>query len=120
MNMAGLSAVAKNKITEVLDATHFRQHGFNVKYDDDNNPMVTITFSARPEYQFVINSNHSVDVFTTSECPGIHSDTPETFQRSNLELCIAAVKEWTERIDDLWKDWIMDEFGGVADRSPSY
>jgi hypothetical protein len=121
MDMAGLSPVMKNKITAVLDATYFTQHGFIVKYDDENNRMVSITFSARPEYQFVINSNHSVDAFTTSECPGIiHLDATETFQRSDFEQCVNAIKKWTERIIDRQKDWIMDEFGGVADSNPSY
>jgi hypothetical protein len=119
MDMGSLSTVMKNMITEILDATCFTQHGFTVKYDDENNPMVTITFSDRPEYQFVINSTHSA-AFTTSERPGTRLDTAETFQRSNLELCIHAVKEWTERIIERQKDWIMDEFGGVADSDPSY
>jgi hypothetical protein len=120
MDMGSLSAVTKKKITEILDATYFTQHGFTVKYDDENNPMVTITFSDRPEYQFVIDSTDNGNVFTTSECPGTHLDAAETFQRTNFELCIDAIKEWTERIIDRQKDWMMDEFGGVADRSPNY
>lgn len=119
MGMARLSAVTKSRITEVLDSTYFTQQGFTVKYDDENNPMVTITFSGSPEYQFVINSTYN-GVFTTSECPGIHLDAAETFQRSNFELCINSIKEWVERIIDRQKDWIMDEFGGVADSNPSY
>ncbi len=120
MGMAGLSAATRNKIAEVLDAPHLRQHPFTVKYDDENNESVTITFSARRECQFVINSNHDASVFTTSECPGIHSDGAEIFQRSDVEQCMNAVKEWAERVIDRQKDWILDEFGGVADRSPSY
>ncbi len=119
MDMAVLSAATKSKISEVFDAEHLRQHAFNVTYDDINNPILTITFSAYPEYQFVINSTYS-GAFTTSECPGIHSDATETFQRGDLELCINAIKEWAERVIDRQKDWILDEFGGVADRNPSY
>jgi len=110
--MTRLGEVTREKITKVLDATYYGQHGFAVKYDDENNPVVTITFSACPEYQFVINSTNNVNVFTTSECPGIHLDTAETFQRSNFELCINAIKEWTERIIDRRKASILDEFGG--------
>lgn len=109
--MTRVGEVAKNKITKILDATYYTQHGFTVKYDDENHPMVTITFSACPEYQFVINSTH-VNVFTTSECPGIHLDAAETFQRSNFELCMNAIKEWTERIMERRNASILDEFGG--------
>jgi hypothetical protein len=112
MDMTRLSEAAKNEIAKVLDATYFTQHGFTVKYDDENNPMVTITFSACPGYQFVINSTDDVIVFTTSERPGIHLDAAETFQRSNFELCLNAIKEWTERIIERRKASILDEFGG--------
>jgi len=108
--MTRLSEVTKNKIAEVLAATYLTQHGFTVKCDDENNPVVTIAFSPCPEYRFVINLTY--DVYTTSECPGIHSDAAETFQRSNIELCIHAIKEWTERIIDRRKASILDEFGG--------
>ena len=117
--MARLSEVARNRITEVLDSTYFKQHRFAVKYEDENNPMVIITFSSSPEYQFVISAAYNNE-FTTSECPGIHSDAAEIFQRSNFELCIHAIKEWVERIIDRQRDWILDEFGGVADSNPSY
>jgi hypothetical protein len=112
MDMAGLSRVTKNRITKVLDATCFTQQGFTVKYDDGNNLMVTITFSDCPEYQFVINATYNVDAFTTRECPGIHLDAAETFQRSDFELCLNAIKEWAERIFESQKDSIIDEFGG--------
>ncbi len=118
MGMASLSAAMKNRITDVLDSAHLKQHDFTVKYDDDSNPMVTITFLGYPEYRFVINSTHE-SAFTTSECPGIHSEAAETFQRSNFELCVDAIKEWVERVVNKQKDWILDEFGGVADRDPS-
>ncbi len=116
--MARLSAVRQNRIAEALNSTYFTQQGFSVKYGDEENPMVTITFSSRPEYQFVISFNDGV--FTTSECPGIHLDAAETFQRSDIEPCINAIKDWAERILDKQRDWIMDEFGGVADSNPSY
>ncbi len=119
MDMSRLSEATKSRITEVLNSTYFTQQGFTVKYDDENNPMVTITFSDSPEYQFAINSTNN-DGFTTSECPGIHSDTAETFQRSDLELCVNAIKEWVKRIIDRKGDWILDMFGGVADSNPSY
>jgi hypothetical protein len=116
--MTRLDEVTKNKITRVLDSKYFTQHGFTMKYDDENNPMVTITLSGSPEYQFVIHSTDRGD-FTTSERPGIHLDAAETFQRGNFELCMDAIKEWAKRIVDREADWIMDEFGGVADRNPS-
>ena len=119
MDMTRLSELTKNKIAEVLDATCFTQHIYTVKCDDENNPMVTIASSAGPGYQFVINSADDGNTFTTNECPGIHSDAAETFQRSDFELCIAAIVEWAKRIVDRETDWIMDEFGGVADRNPS-
>jgi hypothetical protein len=84
--MVRLSEVEKSRITEVLDSAYSRQHGFTIKYDDENNPVATITFSASPECQFAISSADN-DGFTTSECPGIHSDAVETFQRSNFDLC---------------------------------
>jgi hypothetical protein len=118
IGMAGLSAATKNRVAEVLDSTHFRKHGFTLKYNDENNPLVAISFSSSPEYQFAINSTDQGE-FTTSERPGIHSDAAETFRWSNFELCLDALKEWAKRIDDRETDWIMDEFGGVADRNPS-
>ena len=120
MGMTRLSADTKNMITEILNAACSTQNGFTVKYDDENNPMVAITFSSRPEYQFAICSTDDFNAFTTSECPGIHSDEAEAFQRSNFELCVNAIKEWVGRIIDNERDWILDEFGGVADSDPAY
>lgn len=116
--MAGLSAGAKDQIAAVLDSKDFAQNGFTIRYDDEKNPVATITVSSTPEYQFIINSANEGE-FTTSECPGIHLDTAETFQRSNFGLCIDGIEEWAKRIVDKEKDWMMDEFGGVADRNPS-
>ncbi len=116
--LAGLSAAMKNRITEILESTCFTQYGFTVNYDGENNTMVTITLSGSPEYQFVIHPTGN-GVFTSSECPGIHLDAAETFQRKDFELCINAIKEWVERIIDRQRDWILDEFGGVADSDPS-
>lgn len=117
-DMTGLGAVSKVRITEVLDSTQFTQEGFTLKYDDKDNPMVTITFSRSPEFQFVISSTHD-GMFTTSERPGIRLAATETFQRSHFELCISAIEEWVKRIIDRQNDWIMDEFGGVADMNPA-
>jgi hypothetical protein len=115
--MARLNAAEKNRITEVLNSVNFRKHGFTVKYDDENNPMATIAFPGSPECRFVIDSSDN-DAFTTQECPGIHLDATETFKRNNFELCINALKEWGERTIDRQNDWILDEFGGAADRNP--
>ena len=116
--MEGLSAAAKNRITEALAATSYTQRGFNVKFDDENNPVAAITYSSRPECRFAINAVND-GAFETSESPGTHSDEAEIFQRSNFELCVHAVKDWVERIVERERDWILDEFGGVADRNPS-
>ena len=116
--MAGVSAVSKARITEVLDSTKFTQRGFELEYDDGENPVVTITFSSSPEFRFVISSTHD-GTFTTSEQPGIHLAATETFHRSHFEACIGAIREWVERIVDRQRDWIMDEFGGVADMNPA-
>jgi hypothetical protein len=116
--MAGPSAVSKTRIAEVLDSTQFTQQGFTLRYDDRDNPTVTITFSRSPEFQFVIGSTQD-GMFTTSERPGIHLAAAETFQRSHFELCISAMKQWVQRIIDGQNDWIMDEFGGVADMNPA-
>jgi len=116
--MTGLGAVSKVRITEVLDSTQFTQEGFTLEYDDKDNPMVTITFSRSPEFQFVISSTHD-GMFATSERPGIRLAATETFQRSHFELCISAIEEWVKRIIDRQNDWIMDEFGGVADMNPA-
>jgi hypothetical protein len=110
MDLTRSGEATKNEITKILDATHYTHHGFIVEYDDENNPLVTITFSACPDYQFVIASN--LNVFTTRECPGIDVDAAETFQRSDFELCINAVKEWTYRIVERRKASILDEYGG--------
>jgi hypothetical protein len=119
MDMAGLSAVAKSRIAGVLDSTRFKLQGFAVKYDDESGPVATITFSSSPECQFIISSIDN-DAFATSERPGIHSDKAETFSRANFEICVQAIKEWIERIIDEENDWILDEFGGAADRTPSF
>ena len=116
--MTGLSTDMKNRIAEVLDSTHFTQHGFTMKYDDESDAMAIIALSGSPEYRFVINST-SEGAFSTSESPGIGSDAAETFQRNNFELCMNAMRCWVGRIIDEQKDWMLDEFGGVADRNPS-
>lgn len=112
LGLAMLDAVTKSMITKALDSIHFAHHGFTVKYDDENNALATIRVSAYPEYRFVIHSNDNA--FATSECPGIHSDAIEIFQRSDFELCIHALKKWAERVSDRWKDYVLDEFGGVG------
>jgi hypothetical protein len=119
MSMATLNEVTKRRVTEGLDSTSYTQQDFTVKYGDENNPLAIITFSSFPECQFVINSTHH-DAFTTSECPGVKTDGAEIFQRDNFELCINAIEEWVQRIIDRQNDWILDEFGGVADSNPSY
>ncbi len=117
--MAGFSEVMKNRIAEVLGSSCSAKQDFAVMYDDESSPKVTISYQVSPEYRFVINSTGK-DAFTTSERPGIRSDAAESFQRSNFELCIDALKEWVERIHDRQKDWMLDEFGGAADIDPSY
>ena len=117
--MAGLTEEMKNRITEILNATRHTRQGFTVVYDDESNPVATIAFSGGTEYRFVISSTEN-GAFTTSECPGIHLDEAEIFQRSNLDLCITAVKDWSKRIIERQQDSILDEFGGVADSDPSY
>jgi len=114
--MAGLSAVMKTRILEVLDATSFRQSGFGVMYGDEKDASATIRFSARPEYRFVIGLTENG--FITSECPGVKSDRMEVFQRGDYELCLQAIRAWAARIVDSEADDILDEFGGVADRNP--
>jgi hypothetical protein len=116
--MDGLSPAMKDRITEVLDSTRYTQQGFTVTYDDGNNPLATITVSSSPECRFVLSST-SEGAFTTSESPGIHSDMAETFPRGDFELCMKAIRDWVRRIIDRQNDWILDEFGGVADRDPS-
>ena len=118
MNMPKLSAVMKSTVAEVLNSTRFEQRGFAVKYNDAENPLVSITFPGPPEGEFLINAKESA--FSTVERPGVHSDTAETLQRSSFEICVAALKEWAERVIDKQQAWIMDEFGGVADSNPSY
>ncbi len=117
--MARLSTDMKNRIAEVLDSTHFTRHGFTMKCDDERDALAAIiTLSGSPEYRFVLNST-SEGAFTTSESPGIRSDAAETFQRVDFELCMNAIRCWVGRIIDAQRDWMLDEFGGVADRNPS-
>jgi hypothetical protein len=112
MDTVRLNAAAKNRIKDVLDATHFTRDAFVVKYDDEGSRIADITFSARRNYQFAIDSTRDARVFATSECPGIHSEEAETFRRSSLDLCIDAITEWVKRIVDRHKDAVIDEFGG--------
>jgi hypothetical protein len=116
--MAGPGAVSMARIAEVLDSTQFTRKGFTLEYDERDNPMVTITFSRSPEFQFVIHPTHD-GMFTTSERPGIRLAASETFPRSHFELCLGAIEAWVKRIVDSQNDWIMDEFGGVADMNPA-
>lgn len=113
--MAELTAEMKNTIAEALETTYYKQGGFALNCD---NPQAVITFLSRPEFRFLIGwSDHG---FTTTESPGMHSDEPETFQRSDFDLCVEAIKRWAERIRDREGDSFLDEFGGVADRMPDY
>jgi hypothetical protein len=116
--MTGPGAVSMARIAEVLDRTQFTREGFALEYGDGDNPIVTITFSRSPEFQFVISPTHD-GMFTTSERPGIRLAATETFPRSHFELCLGAIEEWAKRIVDTQNDWIMDEFGGVADMNPA-
>lgn len=113
--MIQLSAAMRSRIQEILEGAD--SQGFRAKYDD-NNPVALITYSAVPEYHFQLDSETDGS-FRTRECPGIRSDEAEVFQRSSLELCVDAIGHWVERIIDRRDAWIMDEFGGVADRNPS-
>jgi hypothetical protein len=110
--MPALSAVMKDRIMVVLDSTRYARQGFIVNYDDVKNPVATTIFSNSPEYRFVICTSES-DGFITSETPG------GTFQRGNFESCMKALSDWANRIVDDQSDWILDEFGGAADRNPS-
>ena len=116
MHMPGLGEATKNRIAALLDSTCFKQRGFTVQYDDETNPVAIIIFSATPEYRFVLHSTGKA--FATSECPGLNSDEPETFQRSTVELCLNAIQKWVERVYDRWGDAVLDEYGGVGDRDP--
>lgn len=116
--MASLGEAAKERITKALVATYFKQRGFIVKYNDESNPVVTITFSVQPEYQFAISSISGDSVFTTSECPGLHLDAAETFRRNDFEVCINAIQDWAERIREREQDSIIDQYGGMADTLP--
>jgi hypothetical protein len=113
--MAILDSTAKNKIIDALDSTSYKQRGFDIKYGEGS--IARIIFLSSPECQFVINSSN--DAFTTIETPGVRSDAAESFDRADFESCLKAVREWVVRIADMQRDWILDEFGGVADRNPS-
>lgn len=117
--MASLSEGARVRISEVLDCTRFTHEGFHVEYEEEGSRLAAITFSSSPEYRFSIITTDD-GVFTTSERPGIHRDSDESFQRIDVESCINAIKEWVDRIVEKESDWIMDEFGGVADSTPPY
>jgi hypothetical protein len=117
--MPGLSAVMKDRILAALDATRYTRQGFIVNYDDEKNPAATISFSSSPEYRFLINTLDN-EGFDTNESPGIHLDGAETFRRDNSELCMNALSNWVKRVAEIQSDWILDEFGGVADSNPSY
>lgn len=112
--MPGLSAAMKSQIAETLESTSFRQRGFSVDYNDRNDVLAAIT---RFAYRFAIASTDNG--LLTSEYPGIASNKEETFQRSDFESCLRAIREWVERIVDQDESAILDEFGGVADRNPS-
>jgi hypothetical protein len=116
--MTGLGADSKSRIAEVLESTQFGQGGFTVKFGEGEDPVVTITFASAPEFQFVISSTHDGS-FITSECPGIRLAATETFERGQFGPCVSALEAWVERIVDRRRDWIMDEFGGVADMNPA-
>jgi hypothetical protein len=113
--MPVLDAIMSNRILETLDSTGYKQHSFSITYD--NGSRATIAFLSSPECQFVINANNNA--FATTETPGVRSDAAETFDRIDFEACLKAIKEWAGRIADMQRDWILDEFGGVADRNPS-
>lgn len=117
--MATLREAARSRITEILDGTRYTHESFLVTHDGEGDCLAAITLSSSPEYRFTISATDD-GVFTTSECPSIHQDSEETFRRDDLESCINAIKEWVERISDKENDWIMDEFGGVADSTPPY
>jgi hypothetical protein len=110
--MSVLSAVMKDEIAGVLEGTTFKQRGFSVDHGSD--ASVTIT---RFKYRFTIGSTETG--FMTTEFPGVASEKTETFDRSDFASCLRAIRDWVDRIVDREESFILDEFGGVADRDPS-
>jgi hypothetical protein len=108
--MARLNGTENHRILEILG-----EKGYFVKYEGEE--KITIIASGHSGYQFVIDPTDD-GIFITNERPGIQSDAGETFHRNNFDQCIAAMKEWTNRIIEKQNDWILDEFGGAADINP--
>ena len=105
-----LRAATRQKFIEALETSYFTAANYRLEFDDGSPDILTIMFLARPEFQFVLRRGGNA--FLTEESPGEHFLTSERFPREDLDECLYAVSQWTERILDGYKrrNPIVDEF----------
>lgn len=112
--MTTLRETTKKKIVEVLDKTYFTASNFTLKFDEINDPFLTITFIPEKRFSFSISesSGYNASGYVTDEAPGLHIETGEKYKHESLSNAIKAITQWTERIleDYRSRNPVIDEF----------
>ncbi len=108
--MTQLRETTKKRIFAALDKSHFTSSAYSVEFSDDTTSFLTITFLPNKGFIFVANDTYSG--ITSSEAPGQHKLTSETFKHTSIEECLKAITPWTVRILEDYRvhNPIIDEF----------
>lgn len=108
--MTQLRETTKRKILAALEKSHFTASAYSVEYDHDATAFLTITFL--PNKSFVFVASESYAGISSSEAPGQHKITGESFKHASLDECLKSIAPWAARILEDYRanNPIIDEF----------
>lgn len=108
--MIQLRESTKRKITDLLNKSHFTASAFSVTYEEESQDFLIISFIPNKVFKFTAEKTYSN--FSTTEAPGLHIVTEETFKREALDDCLKAISPWISRILEDYRTHnpLVDEF----------
>ena len=108
--MTQLRETTKKKIFAFLEKSHFTSSAYSVEFIDETSTFLEITFL--PNKNFTFEANETYSGLTTSEAPGLHKFTSESFKQTSIDECLKAIGPWTTRILEDYRahNPIIDEF----------
>ncbi|CAD6873989.1 hypothetical protein [Methylomonas fluvii] len=108
--MSTLRTVTKQRFVEALEESYFTAANYKVIYPDEDEIEIVITFIPKPEFQFSVTKLGQK--LKTLASPGEYFLTEDTQFRDEIGECIFAVTEWTQRIEDEYRNSnpVVDEF----------
>ena len=114
LNTAAMSTLrekTKNRFIEILDRCYFSAANFKIDYPEGEDVETIIEFIPRPDFQFTV-MRHASTKYKTLECPTEHLLSQDSFIREDLDECILALGQWTERIEEEYRSAhpMLDEF----------